>query len=236
MKSAPRHSVSFLDLPFAGHASPAAGEARAARAELRALGFERVARLCGNVGYIDLRQLPSAERGAAAAAAVIEALGDADALIIDLRRNRGGDRAMAALFASLFFDTEPVHVDAEYWSGGPRTWLRAAHGVPSVRYLGREVVVLTGADTSAVAAALARSLQQLGRAVVIGQAPRAQAGLAPDVTVAEPLALHAAHQATLHRLLESSASDTLRAELRRALRYVQHDLRSYAAGGERYLA
>ena len=240
MASASRTATSFADLAFAGPSWRATDGSPAGRGELRALGFERVARLCGNVGYVDVRRFPDVERGAAAAAAVMDALGDADALIIDLRRNRGGDRATAALLSSFLFDTEPVHRDAEYWSEGRRSLVRRAHAVPAARYLGREVIVLTGPETSALGATFARSLQELGRATVIGGAPRERPGLAataPDVAVAAPLALHAAHLAALHRLLASSASDTLRAELRRAIRYVQHDLRSYAAGdGARHLA
>ena len=239
MASASRPAAFFADLPFAAHASRAAGESHAGRGELRALGFERVVRLCGNVGYIDVRLFPGVERGAAAAAAVIDALGDADALIIDLRRNRGGDRATAALLSSFLFDTEPVYRDAEYWSEGHRTWARAPHRVPTARYVGREVVVLAGPETSALGVAFARSLQALGRAAVIGQTPRVPPGSAPlalDVAVAAPLALHTAHLAMLHRLLASSAGAALRAELRRAIRYVQHDLRSYAGDGVRELA
>jgi hypothetical protein len=231
---ATRGTSSFLDLPSAASALRAAGEAHAGRGELRALGFERIARLCGNVGYIDLRLFPAVERGAGAAAAVVDALVDADALIIDLRRNRGGDRATAALLSSFLFDTEAAYRDAEYWSGGGRAWLRSASSAPAARYIGRDVLLLTGADTSPVGTAFARSLQELGRATVIGQTPLVRPGMAPltpDVAVVEPLALHTAHLAALHRLLGSSASDTLRAELRRAIRYVQHDLRSYAAGG-----
>src|ERR671930_607533 len=123
---ATRGSSSFFDLPFAGAALRAAGEPHAGRGELRALGFERVARLCGNVGYVDLRLFPAVGRGAGAPAAVIDALADADALIIDLRRNRGGDRATAALLSSFLFETEASYRDAEYWSDGGRAWLRSA--------------------------------------------------------------------------------------------------------------
>ncbi|HEU4564500.1 MAG TPA: S41 family peptidase [Gemmatimonadaceae bacterium] len=136
----------------------------------RCAGIERVARLDGNVGYIDIRAFQHPARFVAVMDAVIEGLADADALVIDLRRHWGGSRAGAALLASYLFDTEPAHVDAAYWA--PRSRARPMRIVPRAtvaRFTERPVSILVGPGTSAVAADLARSLERLGRARVVVQ-------------------------------------------------------------------
>src|SRR5262249_35071369 len=69
-----------------------------ARAALQArrlnYGFERVQRLTGNVGYLDLRAFDGTPEAGARAMAAMTLLGSSDALIIDLRRNGGGDPNM----------------------------------------------------------------------------------------------------------------------------------------------
>ena len=69
-------------------------------------------------------------------------------MVIDLRRHEGGDSAAASLLASHFFDTELVHVDAEY---GPMHvvsapfWYRPC----GLRYVGPAVYVSLGKRTLA---------------------------------------------------------------------------------------
>jgi C-terminal processing protease CtpA/Prc len=191
-----------------GQDAPAAIDRLLSRGQLRALGFERVERLRGNVGYIDLRNFYSMDRGGSTVATVMEVLANTDALIIDLRRHRGGDRATAALLSSFLFDTEPLYLDAEYWYAARRAGApRAVPRVLGTRYVWRDVYLLVGRDTSPVAAAFARALQELRRAEVIGEAPRAEGHrdtLALDVPVAEGLAFHAAHLRALRRLREAA--------------------------------
>jgi len=74
-------------------------------------GFARVDRLAGNVGYIDLRSFSPASLAADAAAMAMNAVADADALIIDVRQNGGGDGDMVALLISYLVDGELVHVN-----------------------------------------------------------------------------------------------------------------------------
>ncbi len=173
-------------------------------------GVGRVARLAGNVGYLALSDFHDSARFAVIVDEVMDGLSDADALIIDLRGHRGGSRSAAALLASCLFHTEPLHVDAVYW--GPDSSARPLRIVPRgmcARYAEKRVIVLTGAATSAVAAELARSLQALGRATVIGEAPvRGGAGdaagappLVPDLTAPAAQALRVAHLLALRELL-----------------------------------
>jgi len=56
-------------------------------------GFEKVERLPGNVGYVEFRQFAPPSICADTAAAAMNFLANADALIVDLRRNGGGGSA-----------------------------------------------------------------------------------------------------------------------------------------------
>src|SRR5207247_377913 len=92
----------------AGDAAPPAEEiARvAAQSRLRNCGFERVERLAGNVGYLDLHGFEASPEAADVAEAALKFLADTDALIVDLRRNGGGDPNMIMLILSHLYAGE----------------------------------------------------------------------------------------------------------------------------------
>jgi len=75
-------------------------------------GFEKVERLSGNIGYLDLRVFddPRNEDAKATAEGAMAFLANSDAIIIDVRKNKGGTGAMANLLESYFFSNEPVHL------------------------------------------------------------------------------------------------------------------------------
>lgn len=133
-------------------------------------GFDKVERLPGNVGYIELRGFLDEEAGAETVAAAMNFVSGTDALIIDLRRNGGGNPAMVALICSYFFGPEPVHLNDLYWREGDRTeefWTRKE--VAGRRYLGRDVYVLTSNRTFSGAEEFTYNLKNLKRATVIGE-------------------------------------------------------------------
>src|SRR6267143_2139224 len=80
---------------------------------------ERVRR--GNTGYIELHGFTDAEAGAETVAAAMNFVANTNALIIDLRRNGGGQPEMVALISSYLFGPEPVHLNDLYWREGNRT-------------------------------------------------------------------------------------------------------------------
>jgi len=187
--------------PFPGKSRPAA-RAKAclpAPAELRAAGFEQVKLLACNIGYLDIRSFQKVEAGAAMTAAVLDFFSDTAALLIDLRRHELGDTAAASLLVSHFFDTELVHLEAEYWTAVRRQRAYSPLGSQGSRYVGPAVYVLIGKRSSAVAIGLARMLQSSGRATIVGEAP-ANCTISADLTVAEESAILAAHRAALKRL------------------------------------
>lgn len=68
-------------------------------------GFEKVARLDGNIGYIEYTGFPEGNKSAQQILdATMNFVSNTNALIIDLRNNQGGDGKMVELFLSYFFD------------------------------------------------------------------------------------------------------------------------------------
>ncbi len=78
-------------------------------------GFEKVERMHGNIGYINLHGFHDAEAGKETVAAAMTLISNTDALIIDLQQNGGGQPAMVALITSYLFGDEPVHLNDLYW-------------------------------------------------------------------------------------------------------------------------
>ncbi|MGI9078036.1 MAG: S41 family peptidase [Gemmatimonadaceae bacterium] len=161
---------------------------------MRAAGFEQLNHLSGNIGYLDIRSFQKA--GATITAAVLHYFSGTEGLLIDLRRNQGGDSAAASLLASHFFDTELVHLDAEYWTDSRRQRAFAVPTLPGFRYVGPPVYVLLGKHSSPVSIGFARMLRAAGRITIVGESP-ASGMASPDLPVDEDTALAAAHCAAL---------------------------------------
>ncbi len=148
-------------------------EPGAARREwqLRNYGFERAERLRGNVGYLDIREFVPSDLSRSTASAAMAFLQDTDALIIDLRKNGGGDPEAVRFLCSYFFGGEPVLLNRlvnremassdEYWT---------LKDLPGKRYTDKPVFVLVSAKTFSAAEEFAYNLQSRGRATIVGKA------------------------------------------------------------------
>ncbi|MEU2613014.1 S41 family peptidase [Micromonospora sp. NPDC007271] len=143
-------------------------------------GVARVERLAGNVGLLDIRPalFPPQVAGDAMMAA-LRLLGGTDALLLDLRGNRGGSPDMVALLCGWFF-AEPAHLHTMHDRAGKARQSWSAAYLPVPRYApDKPVHVLTSAETFSGGEELAYDLQQLGRATVIGE--RSRGGAHPCV-------------------------------------------------------
>lgn len=133
-------------------------------------GFERVERLNGNVGYMELDGFVTTELGAETAIAAMQFLANTDALIIDLRYNGGGVPGTAQLISSYFFSETPVYLHSIYWREGNRTeqfWTLPY--VPGKRYVGKPVYILMGKRTLSAPESFAYNLQAQKRVTVVGE-------------------------------------------------------------------
>jgi hypothetical protein len=170
-----------LRVIYSAEPLPAEGNNREPRPEERAreleflrtvnYGFEKVERLPGNVGYLDLRGFMSAQLGGETVVAAMNFLANTDALIVDLRRNGGGDPAMVALISSYLFDSDPVHLNDLYFrpDNSTRQWWTLPH-VPGKRFGGTKTVyVLTSKRTFSAAEEFTYNLKNLKRATIVGE-------------------------------------------------------------------
>lgn len=133
-------------------------------------GFERVERMNGNIGYIDLRGFSDHEAGADTVAAAMTLVSNTEALIFDLRQNGGGSPAMVALISSYLFGDKPVHLNSLYWRKGDRTeefWTKPE--AAAKRFPNKDIYVLTSNRTFSGAEEFSYNLKNLKRATIIGE-------------------------------------------------------------------
>ncbi|MFI7600031.1 S41 family peptidase [Actinoplanes sp. NPDC049681] len=158
-------------------------------------GIARVERLDGNVGYLDLRQVPDASVGGRAIAAAMQLVTHTEALIVDLRKNRGGAPNGVIFWTSYFFSGDETHLNDIYdgASGVTRQFWSLAH-LPGERYLDRPVYVLTSDVTFSAGEEFCYNLQAQGRATLIGATTRGGAHpteffpLSPTMEITVPIA------------------------------------------------
>jgi len=133
-------------------------------------GFDKAERLQGNIGYLEITRFPPRELAADTAAAAMGFVANADALIIDLRRNGGGAPPTVAFVQSYLFD-QRTHLNDIYERVGDRTrefWTETR--VPGQKFGGsKPVFVLTSQGTFSGGEEFAYNLQQLRRGTVVGE-------------------------------------------------------------------
>jgi retinol-binding protein 3 len=132
-------------------------------------GLERAERLAGNVGYLEIRSFNfDAQMVDSALAAAMNFLGNTQALIIDVRRNGGGDPRMVAAVCSYLMKPNTL-VNKFYWRPLNR-WDEFRTGAVTGRYYGtaKPVYVLTSEETFSGAEEFAYDIQTQKRGEVVG--------------------------------------------------------------------
>jgi len=133
-------------------------------------GSEKVERLNGNIGYIDLRGFNDHEAGAETVAAAMAFLQNTEALIFDLRQNGGGSPYMIALISSYLFGDKPVHLNDMYWRKSGKTdefWTNPQ--LAKVKFTNKDIYVLTSNYSFSGAEEFSYNLKNLKRATIIGE-------------------------------------------------------------------
>lgn len=153
--------------------TPVPGASNDAVEAAEAYGVAAVRRMPGNIGYLNLTRFGVSANASARVEAAMDILADTQALIIDLRENRGGgDPAMSALIGRLAATPIPRSIFIWRQDGG---FIRAEAEVrdyPLDKRFGRPVVILTSKRTISAAEAFAYDLQAAGRAKVVGEVTR----------------------------------------------------------------
>jgi hypothetical protein len=149
-------------------------DARRARALAKNFDFTEPKRLDGNIALIRFDSFHRAADAAPLVDRIMSEAADADALIFDLRENGGGSPDLIPVLASYLFDEKPVHLYDQvnrHEATHVQAWTDPA--VPSKRLGSRKpVYILTSKDTFSAAENFAYTLQQLGRAKVVGERTR----------------------------------------------------------------
>jgi hypothetical protein len=156
--------------PRTGPPSPEERERMRAEERRRNYAFQRVERLDGNVGYIELLGFSGSPDASDAAVAAMNFLANTDALIFDLRRNGGGSPAMIGLLSSYLFD-DVVHLNDFYIreTDTRRQFWTSPH-VQGRRYgAEKPVYVLTSNRTFSAAEEFTYNLKNLKRATIVGE-------------------------------------------------------------------
>ncbi|MGH7177976.1 MAG: S41 family peptidase [Tepidisphaeraceae bacterium] len=134
-------------------------------------GFQRVERLAGNVGYINMSAFHRPEFAGETVGAAMTFLANTDALIIDLRTSRGGSPDMTLFLVSYFFPGEEQVYLGGWYSRAEnfsQQWWTLPY-VPGPRYLDKDVYVLVSGTTFSAPEGLAAFMQHHKRARVVGE-------------------------------------------------------------------
>jgi RimJ/RimL family protein N-acetyltransferase len=134
-------------------------------------GFERVERLDGNVGYLDLRYFTGDPEARPLAIAAMRLLASADAIVVDMRRNAGGNPEMIRLLCSYFFDRPVLLVTIE-WRNGRVDEYRTRPDRSGPRLAETPIFIVCAAETFSAAEGFCYLLQARGRATIVGERTR----------------------------------------------------------------
>jgi hypothetical protein len=128
--------------------------------------FETVEILPRNIGYLKLNSFPDVSVCQSTAVAAMASLNRADAIIFDLRDNRGGEPAMVALMAAYLFD-HPEYLYNPRENTTEQSWTQSP--IPGNRLADKPVYVLTSNTTYSGAEQFSYDLKMLKRATLVGE-------------------------------------------------------------------
>jgi hypothetical protein len=146
-------------------------------------GLPRAEILTGNVGYLEVRRFQPADVAGDTLVGAMSFLGNADAIIVDVRNCHGGSAFMMPLFAGYFF-SRPTHLfDMEFRGDDVTEHFWTLPYIPGKRLAGLPMYILTSAYTFSGAEGFAYRFQVLERATIVGETTGggANAGGALDI-------------------------------------------------------
>jgi hypothetical protein len=136
---------------------------------LRAGSVGQVARHADGVGVLALDGLDGVPIAAPYLHAAFALLRGARGVVLDLRRNGGGDPGSATLVLDWLLGAEPAHVSDVIYKGRTRQWWTTGRLADLAVPPETPVSVMVGERTFSSGEALAYHLQSRGRARVVGQ-------------------------------------------------------------------
>ena len=133
-------------------------------------GFIEIKILPGNIGYLRLDSFSYDTGAQDAAVGAMSVLANADAIIIDLRRNGGGSPEMVQFLCSYFLDNPRKHLNSFSYKDPDRlTQYWTYTYLPGKRLDKADLYLLTSENTFSAAEEFSYNLKNLKRATVIGE-------------------------------------------------------------------
>jgi C-terminal processing protease CtpA/Prc len=131
--------------------------------------FESVKMLPFNIGYLKLNSFPDVSICRSTAVSAMASLNDSDAIIFDLRDNRGGSPEMVMLISAYLFD-HPEYMYNPRESPTEHSWTRSP--IQGNKLADKPVYVLTSGTTWSGAEQFSYNLKMLKRATLVGERTR----------------------------------------------------------------
>ena len=134
-------------------------------------GIRAVEVLAGSVGYLRVDYFDGHDKeGAPAIASAMNLLASSNAIILDLRRNGGGNSRVLPLFLGYFLGPDAVHfaTRTERWKGTEEAIYSRAD-VKGARHFDKTIYILTSGTTYSLAEQLSYHLRSFNRALIIGE-------------------------------------------------------------------
>jgi tetratricopeptide (TPR) repeat protein len=135
-------------------------------------GFTKLDWLAGNIAYAEIRRFYPPSAGTEMVKSVLKFISDADAVVLDLRENGGGDDGILAFFEGHFFG-RPMPMTGTYH----RKWDFLAEGRTREKIDGKRMpdvplFLLTSSRTFSAAEYFVYDMKVLKRAVIVGEATK----------------------------------------------------------------
>lgn len=146
--------------------SPEALDGERRRLEQNNCMISKVEILPGNIGYFKSDFFPDRDICSGKFAAAMSALDRADAVIFDLRENRGGFPETVMLVASYFFD-HPEYMFNPREAPSRNSWTRSP--VEGSHLAGKRLYILTSSRTLSGAEQFCYNMKKLKRATLVGE-------------------------------------------------------------------
>ena len=171
-------------------------------------GFQEVKVLDGNIGYLKINHFTNCNNFKEAKK-VIDAsfnfLQNTDALILDVRSNRGGFEEIVAYLISFLFDGEPIHLSDYYRRyENKRDGIYTKKDIPGKKLPNIPVYVLVNGQSASAAESLAYMLKHLKRATIIGETTMGAGNGAMTHKINERFSVSIASETTINAITKTS--------------------------------
>lgn len=167
-------------------------------------GFKEIKILKGNIGYLNLQLFADTKYAKSTATSAMNFLSNTNAMIIDLRNNRGGVPSMMQLLSSYFLGENPVLLSDFYErKTNTKTQLYSLTNIDGERY-SKPVYVLTSKKTFSAAEAFAYTLKHLDKVTVVGEVTKGGANRTKRMNLNDEFTISIPYIKSIHPITKTN--------------------------------